>query len=71
MATVRQMLRMQSKLHNVQFWVIERDYALSYLLKAISTTEGFGDTLAKGTIEAAEVVGEGAKALLGNFVEKQ
>ncbi len=45
MATVQQLLRKQADLHGVQFWIIEKDYALSYLLKAISMTEGLGDAL--------------------------
>lgn len=36
MATVRQLLRSQVDLHGVPFWIVEKDYALSYLLKAIS-----------------------------------
>ena len=45
MATVRQLLRQQADLHGVQFWIVEKDYALSYLLMAISTTEDLGDAL--------------------------
>lgn len=45
MATVQQLLHKQADLHGVQFWIIEKDYALSYLLKAISMTEGLGDAL--------------------------
>ena len=45
MATVQQLLRRQADHHGVQFWIIEKDYALSYLLKAISMTEGLGDAL--------------------------
>ena len=45
MATVQQLLRKQADLHGVQFWIIEKVYALSYLLKAISMTEGLGDAL--------------------------
>ena len=45
MATVRRLLRTQVELHGVQFWIVEKDYALSYLLKAISLTDGLGDAL--------------------------
>jgi aldehyde:ferredoxin oxidoreductase len=38
------------------------------LTRKIACREGFGDILAKGTIEAAELIGEGAKALLSRFV---
>jgi hypothetical protein len=45
MATVRQLLRTQVDLLGVPFWVVEKDYALSYLLKAISMTDDLGDAL--------------------------
>jgi predicted nucleotidyltransferase component of viral defense system len=45
MATIRQLIRRQSDLHGVQHWVVEKDYALSYLLKAISMTDDLGDAL--------------------------
>mgnify|MGYP001821562619 CR=1 FL=1 len=45
MATVRQLLRTQVDLHGIQFWIVERDYALSYLLKAISMIDGIGESL--------------------------
>jgi len=45
MATVRQILHKQTELHGVQFWIVEKDYALSYLLAAISATEDLGDAL--------------------------
>jgi predicted nucleotidyltransferase component of viral defense system len=45
MATIRQLIREQSKLQGVQQWVVEKDYAISYLLKAISMTDDLGDTL--------------------------
>lgn len=41
------------------------------LTRKIALREGFGDILANGTVEAAEVVGESAKALLGNFVSNR
>ncbi|MFA9402843.1 MAG: nucleotidyl transferase AbiEii/AbiGii toxin family protein [Anaerolineales bacterium] len=45
MATVRQLLRAQVELRDVQFWIVEKDYALSYLLKAISLTDNLGEAL--------------------------
>ncbi len=45
MATIRQLIREQSNLQGVQQWVVEKDYAISYLLKAISTTDDLGDAL--------------------------
>lgn len=45
MATIQQLIREQADLHGVPFWIIEKDYALSYLLKAISIAEGLGDAL--------------------------
>jgi len=45
MATVRQLLRTQVDLHGIQFWIVEKDYALSYLLKAISLIDGLGESL--------------------------
>lgn len=45
MATIRQVIRSQSDLHGVKHWVVEKDYALSYLLKAISMTDDLGDAL--------------------------
>jgi len=45
MATVRQVLRAQADLHDVQFWIVEKDFALSYLLKAISMTDDLGEAL--------------------------
>jgi predicted nucleotidyltransferase component of viral defense system len=45
MTTVRQLLRTQVDLHDVQFWIVEKDYALSYLLKAIAETDDLGETL--------------------------
>ena len=45
MATIRQLIRSKSDLHGVQHWVVEKDYALGYLLKAISLTDNLGDTL--------------------------
>ncbi len=45
MATVRQLLRQQADLYGVQFWIIEKDYALSYLLAGISATEDLSDAL--------------------------
>jgi aldehyde:ferredoxin oxidoreductase len=38
------------------------------LLRKISLREGFGDILAQGTIKAAEVVGKGAKELIGDSI---
>jgi predicted nucleotidyltransferase component of viral defense system len=46
MATVRQLLRTQVDLRDVQFWIVEKDYALSYLLKAIAETDDLGEKLA-------------------------
>lgn len=45
MRTVRQLLRDQVDLHNVEFWIAEKDYALSYLLKAIAETDDLGEAL--------------------------
>lgn len=45
MTTVRHILRKQADLHRVQFWIIEKDYALSYLLAGISATDDLGDAL--------------------------
>ncbi len=38
------------------------------LLRKISLREGFGDILAHGTIKAAELVGKGAKELIGDSI---
>jgi aldehyde:ferredoxin oxidoreductase len=38
------------------------------LLRKISLREGFGDILAQGTIKAAELVGKGAKELIGDSI---
>jgi predicted nucleotidyltransferase component of viral defense system len=45
MTTVRQLLREQVDRKDVEFWIAEKDYALSYLLKAIAETDDFGETL--------------------------
>lgn len=45
MADVWQMLRDKVDQHGVQFWILEKDYALSYLLKAISTADYLQDAL--------------------------
>lgn len=45
MTTVRQLLRAHGDLHDVQFWIVEKDYALSYLLKAIAETDELGEGL--------------------------
>ena len=42
---IRQLIHEQSNRHNVQQWVIEKDYSISYLLKAISMTDDLGDAL--------------------------
>lgn len=38
------------------------------LVKKISFREGFGDILAKGTLKAAELLGKGAKELIGDSI---
>jgi aldehyde:ferredoxin oxidoreductase len=38
------------------------------LLRKISLREGFGDILAHGTIQAAELIGKGAKELIGDLI---
>jgi len=40
---IRQLIHEHSNRHNVQQWVIEKDYSISYLLKAISMTDDLGD----------------------------
>jgi predicted nucleotidyltransferase component of viral defense system len=45
MTTVSQLLRGQVNLHDVDFWIAEKDYALSYLLEAIAVTDDLGETL--------------------------
>lgn len=45
MATVQQLLRDQVEQHEIEFWIAEKDYALSYLLKAIADTDDLGDVL--------------------------
>jgi predicted nucleotidyltransferase component of viral defense system len=45
MTTVRHILRKQADLHSVRFWIVEKDYALSYLIAGISATDDLGDAL--------------------------
>ena len=45
MTTVRQLLRDQVDHHDIEFWITEKDYALSYLLKAIADTDDLGEAL--------------------------
>lgn len=45
MATVRQLIRDRSREGEVPFWIVEKDYALSYLLLAVSQTEGLRQSL--------------------------
>lgn len=45
MTTVRQLLRAQVDRNKVEFWIAEKDYALSYLLKAIAETDDVREAL--------------------------
>ncbi|MEA3440234.1 MAG: nucleotidyl transferase AbiEii/AbiGii toxin family protein [Chloroflexota bacterium] len=45
MLNISQMLRKQSSFKNVPLWVIEKDYAISYLLAAIADSTGLGDEI--------------------------
>jgi predicted nucleotidyltransferase component of viral defense system len=46
MADINQMLRAKAKKFNVRLEIVEKDYALSYLLAAIADTPGLGDRIA-------------------------
>jgi predicted nucleotidyltransferase component of viral defense system len=43
--TIRKLIRDQANVEGVQQWVVEKDYAISYLLKAISITDDLGEVL--------------------------
>lgn len=45
MATVQSLIRERANEAGVPFWVVEKDYALSYLLAALSATQELGDVL--------------------------
>ncbi len=45
MAIVQSLIRERANEAGVPFWVVEKDYALSYLLAALSATQGLGDIL--------------------------
>lgn len=45
MATVQNLIRERANEGGVPFWVVEKDYALSYLLAAVSETEELGKNL--------------------------
>lgn len=46
MPDIRQVLRANARKHGVRLDIVEKDYALSYLLAAIADTPGLGDKLA-------------------------
>lgn len=45
LATVQHLIRKRANEEGVPFWVVEKDYALSYLLAAVSETEELGEGL--------------------------
>jgi predicted nucleotidyltransferase component of viral defense system len=45
MLNINRMLRKQSSVKSVPLWVVEKDYAISYLLAAIADTTGLGDEI--------------------------
>ncbi|MCD4674207.1 MAG: nucleotidyl transferase AbiEii/AbiGii toxin family protein [Anaerolineaceae bacterium] len=45
MANVPQMIRRTAQRKQVQQYIVEKDYAISYLMAVIATTEGLGDSL--------------------------
>jgi predicted nucleotidyltransferase component of viral defense system len=45
MSNVPQLIRNVARNKKVQQYIVEKDYALSYLLAAIATTDGLGENL--------------------------